>query len=77
MSIQIFSRIKVLATTHEVLPTFGLAFLVDDQGINWTITKNMDGPGLHTLKVGQCVELMLEHHSDFSVVRAYAPKDKT
>jgi hypothetical protein len=34
-------------TAHEVFPKFGLAFLIDDHGTTWTITRNMEGPGLH------------------------------
>lgn len=64
----------VMATAHEVLPNFGLAFLIDDHDTTWTITRNMDGPGLHTLRAGQRVQLMLDHHPDFSVVRAYDPQ---
>ena len=65
----------VMATAHEVLPNFGLAFLIDDHDTTWTITRNMDGLGLHTLRAGQRVQLMLDHHPDFSVVRAYDPQN--
>jgi hypothetical protein len=64
----------VMATTQEVLPKFGLAFLIDDHDTTWTVTRNMEGPGLHTLHTGQRVRLTLNHHADFSMVRAYDPQ---
>ncbi len=63
----------VTATAFEILPRFGLAFLVDDQQTTWTVTRSTDGPGLDALRSGQRVQLTLDHHSDFSVVSAYAP----
>ena len=68
-------RSPVMATAHEVLPKFGLAFLIDDHNTTWTITRNMEGPGLHTLHTGQRVLLTLDHQADFSVVRAYDPQN--
>lgn len=64
-----------MATAQEVLPKFGLVFLVDDDETTWAITRNMEGLGLSTLRAGQRVKLMLDHHSDFTVVRAYDPQD--
>lgn len=68
-------RSLVTATAHEVLPKFGLAFLVDDHETTWTITRNMAGPGLERLRAGQRVQLTLDHHPKFSVVRAYEPQN--
>lgn len=65
----------VVATVHEVLPKFGLAFLIDDQKTTWTITRNMAGPGLETLRAGERVQLKLDRHPEFSVVRAYEPQN--
>ncbi len=65
----------VMATAHEVLPKSGVAFLIDDHNTAWTITRSMEGPGLHTLRPGQRVRLTLDHHPDFSVVRAYEPQN--
>jgi hypothetical protein len=65
----------VTATAHEVLPRFGLAFVIDDDDATWTITRSMDGPGLDTLRPGQRVQLTLDHLADFSVVRNYAPQN--
>ena len=66
-------RSLVTATAQEVLPKFGLAFLVDDQETTWTVTRSMEGPGLDTLRHGQKVQLTLDHPADFRVVRAYTP----
>ena len=68
-------RSRVSATAHEVLPKFGLAFLVDDHETTWAITRNMEGPGLDSLRSGQRVQLTLDHHPGFSVVRAYEPQN--
>jgi hypothetical protein len=64
-----------MATAQEVLPKFGVAFLIDDHDTTWTVTKNMEGPGLNTLHTGQRVRLTLDHHAEFSVVRAYDPQN--
>lgn len=68
------TRSPVMATAHEVLPKFGLAFVIDDEDTTWTITRNMEGPGLDALRTGQRVRLTLDHHPAFSVVRAYDPE---
>ena len=63
------------AIAHEVLPKFGLAFLVDDHETTWAITRHMEGPGLGSLRAGQRVQLTLDHHPGFSVARAYEPQN--
>jgi hypothetical protein len=63
----------VTATAQEVLPKFGLAFVVDDQDTTWAVTRSTDGPGLDALRTGQRVQLKLDHHPEFSVVRSYDP----
>jgi hypothetical protein len=73
MSTPTIAPVPVVATAYEVLPQFGMAFLVDDQEITWTITKAMQGPGLDTLRTGQRIELTLDHHPGFKLVRAYHP----
>jgi hypothetical protein len=65
------TRRIVKATAQEVLPRFGLAFVVDEHDTTWAITKSTDGPGLDTLQAGQRIQLTLEHHPDFSVVSQY------
>lgn len=66
-------RPLVMATAHEVLPKFGLAFLIDDGETTWTVTRSTEGPGLETLRTGQRVELTLDHQPNFSLVRTYHP----
>lgn len=63
-----------LGNHPEVLPKFGLAFVVDDDETTWTITRNMEGPGLDALRRGQRVRLTLDHQPAFSVVRSYDPQ---
>jgi hypothetical protein len=65
----------VIATAKEVLPGFGVAFLVDENQHSWVVTKSTSGPGISTLRTGQTVKLWLAHHPHFSVVRTYAPID--
>lgn len=65
----------VTATALDVLPKFGVAFLVDDRDTTWTVTKCTEGPGLQTLRPGQRVRLTLDHHPQFSVVRTYHPEN--
>lgn len=67
------NRSFVIATAQEVLPKFGLAFLVDDQGTTWTVTRSTEGPGLQALRAGQGVELTLNHFTALSFVRTYHP----
>ncbi len=74
MSAQREIRSPVIATILEVLPKFGLAFLVDDSDTTWAVTRQMDGPGLDALRTGQRVRLIIDQHSHFSVVRAYDPQ---
>jgi hypothetical protein len=64
-------RSSVTATTDEVLPRFGVAFLVDEQSATWAVTRSTDGPGLDALRIGQRVQLTLERRGDFSMVRSY------
>ncbi len=73
MSTPTIAPVPLVATAYEVLPQFGMAFLVDDQETTWTITKAMQGPGLDTLRAGQRIELTLEHQAGFKLVRAYQP----
>ena len=74
MSTRQTTAFVVEATAQEVLPRFGLAFLIDDHDMTWTVTRCTEGPGLEVLCSGQRVRLTLDHHPHFSVVRAYHPK---
>jgi hypothetical protein len=63
--------VRVLATVEEVLPRFGLAYLVDERQVTWGITKNAAGPGLERLQAGQRVTLEVQQHPHFSLVSRY------
>lgn len=65
----------VVATVHEVLPSTGLAYAVDDADRSWGITRNTQGVGLAQLSPGQRVELTVDVHTDFELVSGYAPLD--
>ena len=61
----------VQATVDEVLPQFGLAYLVDHQQGQWTITRQTSGLGLDELIPGQQIYLTLAHDEKFTWVRHY------
>jgi hypothetical protein len=63
----------VEATAEEILPKFGLTYMVDDSKRRWAVTHQTPGPGLATLWPGQRLKLTLDHHSKFSLVRRYDP----
>jgi hypothetical protein len=69
------NRSSVVGTAREVLPKFGLAFVIDDADTTWAVTRDMEGPGLDALRTGQRVRLTVDHHPAFSVVRAYDLQD--
>ena len=59
----------VTTTVLEVLPKFGLAYLVDDSERTWTITRCTKGSGLDDLQPGQRCELTLGSAANYSLVR--------
>jgi hypothetical protein len=61
------------ATVEEVLPKFGIGYLVDDEQRTWAVTRSTDGPGLDKLLPGQRAILTLSHHADFTSVSDNAP----
>ncbi len=63
----------VKATVDEVMPLTGLAFLVDDDSREWTVTKSTAGMGLDTLRRGQRLLLHVERYRGYSLVRRYQP----
>ena len=71
MPTQQVSDTVVTAITHEVLPKFGLAYLMDDRDRTWTITRCTKGPGLENIQVGQRCQLTLERIESSTVVREY------
>lgn len=56
---------------RRVLPQFGLAYLVDHQEGQWTITRQTPGLGLDDLMPGQHVHLTLAHDEKFTWVCHY------
>jgi hypothetical protein len=71
MAVQQTSDTSVTATAHEVLPKFGLAYLVDDSDRTWAITRCTKGPGLDGMQPGQRCQLTLDRQSDYTVVSKY------
>ena len=71
MSAYRMAKDVVTATVQEVLPRFGLAYLLDDGERCWAVTRSMQGSGLDDLEPGQRVHLTIDHHDGFSVVSAY------
>jgi len=71
MGIQQISDTFVTAVTREVLPKFGLAYLVDDCDRTWAITRCTKGPGLEGMQPGQRCQLTLDRHPAYTLVREY------
>lgn len=71
MTTQHANDATVTVTTQEVLPTFGLAFVVDDAKTIWGITRSAEGPGLQMLQRGSRLQVSLERHHGYSLVRSY------
>jgi len=69
-SCHIIRRIK--ASVQEVLPSTGLAYVLDDDSRTWGITRSTPGTGLAALQPGQQVELTVVCHPDFDLVSGYA-----
>jgi len=63
---------RVRGTVQEVLPVVGLAYVQADGCGTWAITKSTRGVGLDGLQEGQRVEMVVEDHTRFSLVREYA-----
>ena len=61
----------VRAVVTEVLPKFGLAYLEDNQGRTWAVTRCTKGAGLDLMALGRTFELTLEQHTAYSVVGSY------
>ncbi|MDZ7590548.1 MAG: hypothetical protein U5L05_07575 [Rubrivivax sp.] len=57
------------ARVEQVLPRFGLAFVLDDASQSWGVTRSTPGSQFDALAVGRRVRLQVEAHQTFSVVR--------
>jgi hypothetical protein len=62
------SHVLVTATVEAVMPCLGLAYLVDDDSREWTVSKGTKGVDVTALKQGQRLHLDVEHHDTFSYV---------
>ena len=71
MVAQQLSDTVVTAFTSEVLPKFGLAYLVDDSDRTWTITRSTKGPGLDGMRPGQRCQLTLDCQECYTLVQEY------
>jgi hypothetical protein len=56
------------ATTSEVLPTMGLAYLVDEHSRTWAVTRQDTGEDFDALEPGKPVRITVTHYDKFSLV---------
>ncbi len=63
------------ARVEQVLPRFGLAFVLDDASQSWGVTRSTPGSPFDALTTGRRVRLQIEVHQSFSVVREYRVLD--
>jgi hypothetical protein len=63
------------ARVEQVLPRFGLAFVLDDVSHSWGVTRSTPGSPFDALTAGRRVRLQIEVHQSFSVVREYRVLD--
>ena len=68
MTIKQRGQSTVNATTSEVLPTMGLAYLIDENSTTWAITRQDTGVSFDSLKPGKAVRLTVAHYDRFSLV---------
>ena len=61
------------AIVNDILPTTGLAYLVDDSNRTWTVTKQNAGIHFDDLYVGQQCILTLDHHHRYTLVKCCEP----
>jgi hypothetical protein len=60
---------RVHATVDAVLPCLGMAYLVDDDSREWTVTRSTEGADMAHLRQGQRLELDVEQHDSFAYVQ--------
>ena len=66
-------RAPTRAVVHRVLPLFGLADLVGQDGRLWSVTRSTEGPGLDVLEPGMQLELDLCQVRNGVFVLRYRP----
>ena len=68
MTIKQRGQSTVNATTSEVLPVMGLAYLIDENSRTWAVTRQDTGIGFDSLKPGKAVRITVAHYPKFSLV---------
>ena len=68
MAIKQRGQSTVNATTSEVLPTMGLAYLIDENSRTWAITRQDTGASFDALAPGKAVRITVAHYDKFSLV---------
>lgn len=63
------SHTLVHATVEAVMPCMGMAYLVDDDSREWTVSRSTTGADVANLKQGQRLQLDVEQHDTFSYVQ--------
>lgn len=61
-------RSTLKAVTSEVLPTVGLAYLIDDNQHTWTVTRSSGGLTFDKLQPGAVCNLTIDHYDQFALV---------
>lgn len=61
-------RSTVKAVTNEVLPTVGIAYLVDDDQHTWTVTRSNSGLTFDKLQPGTVCNLTIDHYDHYALV---------
>ncbi len=71
MTSKLVRRSTVKAVTSEVLPTVGLAYMVDDSDQTWTVTRSSSGVTFDMLQPGTVCSLTIDHYDQYSLVGSF------
>lgn len=69
------SPADISVVVDEILPRLGVAYLHDDVGRSWGVTRSTPGVGLDRLHCGQRLRLSLKQHGSFTLASGYIPLD--
>ena len=69
------SLTTLVAEVDQILPSFGLAFLVGQDGCDWVVTRSTPGPGLQALVEGRRVRLDIEDEAGVLLATRYETLD--
>lgn len=61
----------LVAEVDQVLPSFGLAFLLGEDGRDWVVTRSTTGPGLEALTEGLRVRVEIEDRAGVLLATRY------